>query len=85
MARNVRITDLGDHGPMVITGAETEISENQKSSRIGDIYDCPVHGRNPIVTGSPDSLVENSPTARIGDVTACLAVLITGAATHEVN
>lgn len=85
MPRNARVTDLCDHGPMIVTGAETEIDENQKSSRIGDIYDCPVHGRNPIVTGSPNTYVENSPTSKIGDLTACGAVIITGAAKHEVN
>ena len=85
MPRDARITDVCDHGPQIVTGAETCISENQKSSRIGDIYDCPLHDPNPIVTGSHNSLVENSPTSKIGDVTACGAVIVTGAVKHEVN
>lgn len=82
MPRDARITDLGSHGPMIITGAKKTIVENQHSSRIGDIYACPLHGPNPIVTGSADYVNENARSAKIGDLTACGAVIVTGAATH---
>lgn len=78
--RDARITDTGSHGGMIVTGAASCIDESQPTSRIGDIYLCPIHGPNPIVTGSPKEIVENSPTARIGDVTACGAVIVSGAA-----
>ena len=85
MPKNARVTDICDHGPQIITGAEKEICENQRSSRIGDIYNCPEHGPNPIVSGSPNVYVQGARTARIGDVTACGAVIITGAQRHIVN
>lgn len=78
--RDARIGDTGSHGGAIVTGARSVICENQPTSRIGDIYLCPIHGPNPIVTGSPKEIVENSPTARIGDITACGAVIVSGAA-----
>ncbi len=83
--RDARITDVCTHGPMIVTGSATCIDEGQPTSRIGDIYDCPEHGPNPIVTGAPRTVVAGSPSARIGDITACGAVIITGAQRCFVN
>ncbi len=79
MRRDCRITDVTDHGGVIITGAAKMIVEGQRTSRIGDIHLCPAHGPNPIVTGASKAQVENRPTSRIGDVTQCGAVIISGA------
>lgn len=80
MPNDSRITDLGDHGPMLITGSHNFIDENKPSSRIGDIYDCPIHGPNLVITGSPKTIVNNRRNCRITSITECGAVIITGAA-----
>lgn len=85
MTLDARITDVCSHGPMIVTGSPTMIDENQPTSRIGDLYACPIHGLNPIVTGASKHIVENSPSSRIGDVTACGAVIITGAQRCDVG
>jgi len=85
MPRDARITDVCDHGPTIVTGSATVIDEGQPTSRIGDIYDCPVHGPNPIITGSHNTIVDGAKTSKIGDVTECGAVIITGAQKCEVN
>ena len=84
MPRDARITDTGSHGGMIVSGAGSVIDENQPTSRIGDMYACPIHGMNPIVSGANHIIVENSPSSRIGDVTACGAVIVSGAAAMDV-
>ena len=79
MPHDARVTDVCNHGPMIITGALRAIDEGQPTSRIGDLYRCPIHGINPIITGAPHTIVENSRSSRVGDITRCGAVIITGA------
>lgn len=83
--RDARITDICSHDNIIVTGSPNVIDERQNSSRIGDIYDCPVHGPNPIVTGSPNTIWNGRRVARITDITACRAVIVTGARKCEVN
>lgn len=80
MRRDCRITDVTDHGGVIVTGASTMVVEGQPTSRIGDSHLCPAHGLNAIVTGAAKKIVEGRATSRIGDVTACGAVIISGAA-----
>lgn len=75
----VRLGDTGTHGGQVVTSASKWLCEGALIARIGDIYDCPLHGPNPIVEGSPKWQCEGSPVARHGDATACGATLISGA------
>ena len=48
-------------------------------ARIGDLLNCPIHGRNPIVTGSTQFLTEGAQTPRIHSRTACNAVILSDA------
>lgn len=79
MRRDCRITDITDHGGVIVTGASKMIVEGQPTSRIGDVHMCPLHGQNIIVTGASKMMVEGQPTSRIGDLCACGAVIISGA------
>lgn len=75
----VRLGDTGSHGGSVITSASKWRCEGALIARKGDIYDCPLHGPNPITGGSARYRFEGAPTARHGDSTACGATLISGA------
>lgn len=75
----VRKGDGGSHGGSVITGAARWRCEGAPIARIGDIYDCPIHGPNPIASGASRWRCENAAIARDGDTTACGASLNAGA------
>lgn len=81
----IRLGDTADHGGAVVTAASKSLAENQRIARIGDIFNCAIHGPNPIVEGSPNTLCEGPPIARHGDHTACGAALISGATKTIVN
>lgn len=79
-----RLGDTGTHGGVIITSAKRSTCEGPLVARVGDIYNCLIHGPNPIVTGSPQYTCEGALTARgngTGDssVTACGALIISGA------
>lgn len=75
----VRLGDAGSHGGSVISSASKWRCEGALIARKGDIYDCPLHGPNPITGGSARHRCENAAIARHGDSTACGATLISGA------
>lgn len=54
----VRLGDTGSHGGAVATASGGFDAEGPKVARVGDIYDCPIHGSNPIVSGSDDTTDE---------------------------
>jgi len=76
----VRLGDTGTHGGSVVTSAAKWTCEGPLIARLGDIYDCPLHGPNPIVEGSAKWQCEGAPVARHGDATQCGATLVSGAA-----
>lgn len=43
--------------------------------RVGDIYNCPIHGSNPVVTGSAVWFDCGRAIVRLGDTTACGATV----------
>lgn len=45
---------------------------------VGDVHDCPVHGRNMIVQGG-SGRIDGRVVARVGDACACGCVIVTGA------
>lgn len=51
----VRLGDTGSHGGKIITASSKTTAEGPRIARAGDIYDCPIHGPNPIVTGSENT------------------------------
>lgn len=76
-----RLGDTGTHGGAISTAAAKSKCEGKMIARVTDIYDCPIHGPNPIVTGSPRYPVEGQLCARgngagESSVTACGALII---------
>lgn len=79
MPRDSRITDIGSHGPMLITGSSNVKDEGKPTSRVGDIYLCPIHKVQVVVSGSPKTAVNGRRNCRVSSVTSCGAVIVTGA------
>jgi uncharacterized Zn-binding protein involved in type VI secretion len=78
MPQVARVGDAGSHGGTIITGSEDVLTNDRGTARVGDTYNCPIHGPNPIVTGSPDITANSRPVARVGDQTACGATIVAG-------
>ena len=79
MARAVvRTGDFGSHGGSVIGGSNNVFCNGRGVARVGDTYNCPIHGPNNIVSGSPNTFANGKQIARVGDATACGASLIQG-------
>ncbi|SHN60412.1 PAAR domain-containing protein [Desulfovibrio litoralis] len=70
--------DTGSHGGKIITGAETIMVHGRPIARVGDIYDCPEHGPNPIITGAKSVFGRGRQVAHIGSRTACGATITSG-------
>ena len=70
-----RLGDPGSHGGAIITSAAKTSAESKRIARIGDIYDCPRHGPNPIVSGAGTRTVEGAKVALDGSLTECGAVI----------
>lgn len=85
MAKVIRIGDPGSHGGAVATGSPDTFANGLKVARVGDTYNCPIHGPNPITTGSPDTFANGLKVARVGDTTACGATLQGGSPNVEAN
>lgn len=85
MAKIIRIGDPGSHGGSVTTGSPDTFTNGLAVARVGDTYNCPIHGANPITTGSPDTTANGLAVARVGDITACGATLQIGSPNTEVN
>ncbi|WP_106743539.1 PAAR domain-containing protein [Yoonia maritima] len=47
-------------------------------ARVGDVHDCPRHGKNAIVSGG-QATADGRPIARVGDKCGCGATIIDGA------
>ncbi len=76
MPKIVRRGDPGSHGGEISEGAATVFAEKKAVARIGDIYDCPIHGPNEIVEGSFTVFAEKKRVVRDGDKAACGAAMI---------
>ena len=76
--RVIRVEDPGSHGGAVITGSPDVFANSKPVARLGDLYDCPIHGINPIVTASTDTFVNSRGVVRVGDLTMCGATLAEG-------
>jgi uncharacterized Zn-binding protein involved in type VI secretion len=79
MPRVICLGDTGSHGGLVSTASPDVWAQGRRVARVGDMYDCPEHGPNPIVSGSPNTTANGQAIARVGDTTACGATLIGGA------
>lgn len=81
----VCLGDTGSHGGHVTTASPDVTAEGQCVARVGDTYECPIHGPNPITTGSPNVTANGQAVARDGDETACGAILQSGATATSCN
>ena len=71
------VGDLCTHGAKIITGSHTRTVNGQPVARLGDLVDCPSHGRNKIIHcdgGMP--LTDGLLTAHEGAKTACGAIIL---------
>lgn len=81
----VRKGDTGSHGGVITTGSPDTMAEGADVARIGDIYDCPEHGPNPIAQGSTTMLCNGAGVVRHGDQASCGASMISGATKTEID
>ena len=73
-----RVGDAGSHGGVITNGASTIFVNDRPVARVGDIYDCPKHGPNPIVTGAKSVFGMGQLVAHVGSKTACGATITSG-------
>ncbi|TDR28833.1 PAAR domain-containing protein [Hydromonas duriensis] len=79
-----RLGDTSDHGGTIITASNAKAG-GVPIARIGDILDCPQHGKNPIVSSIVISKVGGVPVAHVGSKTECGATITTGCETHTIG
>ncbi|MEN0088816.1 MAG: PAAR domain-containing protein [Pseudomonadota bacterium] len=70
--------DAGSHGGKITTGTPNKFCEGKQIACKGDIYDCPIHGPNPIIEGNEKLTFDGRPVAYDGAKTACGASIIAG-------
>ncbi len=70
-----RLGDTSSHGGEIVSAAKKSMHEGKAIARVGDVFDCPAHGPNPILSGFRFFFVEGRQAARIGSVTQCGAVI----------
>ncbi|MCW4114743.1 PAAR domain-containing protein [Aurantimonas sp. MSK8Z-1] len=78
--------DTASHPGAIISSCSRHYADNGRLiARLGDFFDCLIHGPNPIVgNASPRVEIEGAMAARSGSVCACGAVIIASAASPEV-
>lgn len=73
-----RVGDPASHGGTLSSGSPALNDDGKAVCRVGDIYNCPTHGSNPIVTGSSILFDEGKGVATIGSTTQCGATITAG-------
>ncbi|MDR2819009.1 MAG: PAAR domain-containing protein [Desulfovibrio sp.] len=73
-----RLGDAGSHGGVITTGSRKIFVNDKPMARVGDTYDCPKHGPNPIVTGANHVFGQEKLVAHVGSKTACGAIIVEG-------
>jgi uncharacterized Zn-binding protein involved in type VI secretion len=73
-----RLGDAGSHGGVITTGSSKIFVNDKPMARVGDTYDCPKHGPNPIVTGANHVFGQEKLVAHVGSKTACGATIVEG-------
>ncbi|WP_346667140.1 PAAR domain-containing protein [uncultured Desulfovibrio sp.] len=80
-----RVGDTGSHGGSITTGSNSIFVNSKPIARVGDIYNCPEHGPNPIVTGAPYIFGNDVLVAHVGSKTACGAEITSGSPDVFIN
>lgn len=79
-----RLGDMCTHGAKIVTASANTYADGKLVARIGDLVDCPAHGRNKIVSPTTTTIVEGKPTACEGAMTECGAkILPTGSTRYD--
>ena len=66
----------------MVEGSATLTADGLPVCRVGDMYECPQHGANPLMEGSAFFSDDGKPVSRINeDTTACGAIIIAGSPT----
>jgi len=71
MPKFQRLGDSSTHGGETITASPTTAADGIKVARIGDEFDCPIHGKVTHVEGSPTTKADGIPICRVGDLISC--------------
>ncbi len=79
-----RLGDTSDHGGAIVTASTSKVG-GVPVARIGDILDCPQHGKNPIVSSIVISKIDGVPVAHIGSKTECGATITTGCTNYTIG
>jgi uncharacterized Zn-binding protein involved in type VI secretion len=80
-----RLGDPGTHPGNISTSASRSKAEGILIARIGDTFDCELHGPNPITTGAVRSKCEGPLIAFHGSMTVCGASIIATATRTKVE
>lgn len=75
-----RLTDITNHGAVIISASHNTFTNSLPIARITDLVACPLpgHGINPIVTSAPALFTNNLGQARVTDCHACGGIIVTG-------
>ena len=69
----VRVTDLGAHLSVMITGSGDVISNSLRTHRRFDLYVCPIHGVWMTLLNCSQTVITNGlATAHVGSIGLCL-------------
>ncbi len=71
----LRLGDPGSHGNGMISSASKTKSEGIFVCRDGDIYDCPIHGPNPIISSAVVTIVEGKQIGLDQDRASCGGII----------
>lgn len=77
MADVCTIGSTGSHGGTVTTGGISK-ANGKPVARIGDTYQCPLHGKQTVTQGSPAFIDDGHLVAFVGCSTSCGATLTSG-------
>ncbi len=80
-----RLGDTSDHGGSITSGSPNHKVDGIPIARVGDTFDCPLHGINAIITGSVNNKDSGKPIAHVGSKTQCGATITTGYAGFNVG
>jgi uncharacterized Zn-binding protein involved in type VI secretion len=80
-----RLGDTSDHGGQIVTASPSFKVEGIPVARIGDILDCPEHGKNPIVSSLTTQKQGGVLLAHVGSKTECGATITTGCASYTIG
>lgn len=73
-----RLSDPGSHGGAIASASSSISANGLRIARVGDIYACPKHGKNPIVSGVHSVFGQGKHVAHVGSKTACGATITAG-------